>query len=67
MSDPLPARLGELLKRAYYMIPTERTECHGYKCRDSHCASCYTEEEVERHLERVRQLGNDIADAIKEI
>ncbi len=67
MSDQLPVRLGKLLMKAYYMIPSERTECHGYKCRDSHCASCYSEEDVEQHLENVRQFRIEIIDAVKEI
>jgi hypothetical protein len=46
----------ELIEQLVYHVPTEPIECNGYKCRDSHCLSCFDEDSVNKALERNREL-----------
>lgn len=45
--DALNAQLVEALKGVLPYVATEAIGCHGYKCRESWCWSCNSEEDAE--------------------
>lgn len=63
--DVALAEAREALGKAEAYIPTETVECHGDKCRQLWCVSCFGEEEAEREIERATLLAEEIR-AMKE-
>src|SRR5690625_6257843 len=45
------------LKSSMRFVQTDSTECHGDKCRESHCLYSYIHETVGEYLDEVREWG----------
>jgi len=59
-------KLAVMLTIAARLIPDYRRECHGSKCREGNCVSCYSEEHVEEYVKQLSEFKNQAINVLKE-